>query len=122
MLLIIWILFGIGAAIAASNKGRSVFGWFLLGILLGPFGLLFALLISSNKDEIPPVIIAHELPPIPYSPEPEDETKVCPQCAETIKKAAKKCRYCGETFSFDQGKQEIEPKKEIKFDFTRRGS
>ncbi|MFZ5452912.1 MAG: hypothetical protein ACOZF2_13730 [Thermodesulfobacteriota bacterium] len=80
MLFIIWVLFGIGAAIAASNKGRSSLGWFLLGILLGPFALLYVLLVpviklggSSSLQELL-----------------ENETKICPHCAEAIKLSAKK--------------------------------
>jgi len=89
-LLIIWVLFSIGAAIAASNKGRRGFGWFLLGIPLGPFALLFAILLPAIKSTpaIQEII--------------ESETKICPQCAEAIKLAAKKCRYCGEIFSEEE--------------------
>jgi hypothetical protein len=32
----------------------------------------------------------------------DNETKVCPACAETIKLAAKKCRFCGEVFDPDK--------------------
>lgn len=58
--LILWLLFGIGCGIAASNKKRSVAGWFFLGILLGPFGLLFILLLkplpeSESANPRPPI-------------------------------------------------------------------
>jgi len=48
--LLIWILFGIGCAICASNKNRSVPGWFILGMLLGPFGLLFIFLLEPAES------------------------------------------------------------------------
>ena len=48
--IILWILFGIAAALAASSRGRSSFTWFILGGFLGPFGLLFALLLPSLKQ------------------------------------------------------------------------
>lgn len=41
---VIWILFGIISMVAAQKKGRSGCGWFLLGVLLGPFGFILALL------------------------------------------------------------------------------
>ena len=37
-----------------------------------------------------------ELPPKPA--EAAGDTKVCPECAETVKAAAKKCRFCGYRF------------------------
>jgi len=78
--LIIWFLFGLVAAVIANSKGRSGCGWFLLGVLIGPFSLVIAF-----------------LPAIPAKTgEPTPETHVvCPDCAELIRKEARVCKHCG---------------------------
>jgi hypothetical protein len=47
---IFWLLCGIASSIIAGNKGRSGFGWFLFGCLLGPFGIVFALMVSKQTQ------------------------------------------------------------------------
>jgi predicted KAP-like P-loop ATPase len=41
------LLFAVFSAVVASSKGRSGFGWFLIGLFFGPFGLIVALLPSK---------------------------------------------------------------------------
>jgi len=40
MIVVLWLIFATCSAVIASSKNRSGFGWFLLGILFGPFALL----------------------------------------------------------------------------------
>ena len=38
----LWAMFGVAAAIVGSNRGGSGGNWFLVGLLLGPIGLVLA--------------------------------------------------------------------------------
>ena len=95
--LLIWVLFGVGCAIAAANKKRSAAGWFFIGMFLGPFGLLFILLLSPLAAP-PPQSYPAPWPPVLPSGQVSlnQENKPCPVCAEIIKLEALKCRFCGE--------------------------
>lgn len=73
--LLAWICFGIACAKIAASKGRDAVGWFFLGALLGPFGLIFALLAGKEGAA-------------------KGERK-CPFCAEFIKAEARVCKHCG---------------------------
>lgn len=77
-----WLSAAVACAIVASIKGRSVLGWFLLGVLLGVIALLIVLSVSSLVVD-------------PNAPTEETHTK-CSHCAEYILREAIKCKHCGE--------------------------
>jgi hypothetical protein len=83
LLLPFWILCGFIACVIASGKGRSGFGWFLLGILFGPLALLAVAVASPDRSSKERAGLRNKT------------LRACPQCAETIKAEAVKCRFCG---------------------------
>jgi RNA polymerase subunit RPABC4/transcription elongation factor Spt4 len=64
----LWLLFGIVSAVIAARKDAGCLG-FILGVLLGPFGILIALFMKGNR-------------------------KACPLCKELVNKDAKICPHC----------------------------
>ena len=68
--LVIWLTFGFIAGYIYQRRGRSQVVGFIAGFLLGPIGVVLALISSS------------QLP-------------TCPFCAENVKKEALVCKHCG---------------------------
>ena len=83
-IVLIWILFGVVSSVVANNKGRSGAKWFWLGVLLGPFGLVLAFVVSPQRH----VVESRTLQ--------SGTMKRCPFCAEIIRVQAMTCRYCGQ--------------------------
>jgi hypothetical protein len=79
----IWLLCGIVAAYIYQRKGRSGLAAFIIGVLLGPIGVILALLSSTDEKAVEKKQFA------------SGEMKKCPHCAELIKNDAKVCKFCG---------------------------
>lgn len=69
-------------AIAASNRGRSWLGWFIIGFFL-PLISLLALLLLPNLH-----VVLDDL-------KKKAMSRLCPHCKEPIRKDAVKCKHCG---------------------------
>lgn len=77
MFIVVAIVFGVIAALVATEKGRSPIGWFFTGFLVGPFSLAV-------------IALPRKLRAGRYSE--------CPACFEVVREDASVCRYCGTEF------------------------
>lgn len=51
-ILLIWLLCAVAAAVIASAKGRSGFGWLLLGMLIGIFAVIIVACLPNLKAQV----------------------------------------------------------------------
>lgn len=93
-IIVILLVCGIISAVVASNKGRNAFGWFLIGSILGIFGVILIACMSSLKPQ--QVYLGSE------SNNAGDyvrRVKFCPDCAEEVLAEARICKHCRHEFS-----------------------
>jgi hypothetical protein len=115
VILLCGLVTGTGAGVIASNKGRSGFGYFLLGFFFSIVGLLIAIgMPALNAAGTPRQLRANDLVVChacrrPHradaiscpscgvgAPDPHAHEKKCPACAEWVLQEARKCKHCGE--------------------------
>jgi hypothetical protein len=90
--MVLLIIAMIPAAIAHS-KGRSFMGWWLYGMALWIIALPHSIMAKNLKEARAEAQRQQD-----YKAQ-IDSSKTCPKCAETVKRAALVCRFCGYEFT-----------------------
>jgi hypothetical protein len=75
----------------ADSKGRNGIGWFVLGLLLPIISLLALIALPALSKGDKPASAGQ------WQAQDGREFRPCPDCAEPIRRAAVKCRFCGWT-------------------------
>lgn len=84
---VFWLICAACTAIVASSKGRSPFGWLILGALFGIFALILVAALPRKGNPSDAITGTDIITP---------KTHVkCPDCAEFVKKEARVCKHCG---------------------------
>jgi double zinc ribbon protein len=80
----LWLVFAITTAVVANSRGASGCLWFLIGALLGPIGLVLAVIVAKPDGRCP------------FCREAIDSRAVrCPHCQGVIQQTAGFCSKCG---------------------------
>jgi hypothetical protein len=114
--LIIWLLFGICAAIVAGNRGENGCLWFTLGLLLGPIGFALAFTtgakcpacatrISKSARVCPRCHV--DLTPV--SQHQTGSSLLCPHCDTPLEPGMGRCPGCHNSFTCPACKTRLEP-------------
>lgn len=83
-LFLVWVVIAIFTAVIASSRGRSAFGWFLLGMCFSLLATLLVVALPSRKSADG------------HTPAPSPATHIkCPDCKELVLRDASVCKHCG---------------------------
>ncbi|MCB9456093.1 MAG: zinc ribbon domain-containing protein [Anaerolineaceae bacterium] len=88
--LLFWIICGLIAGYIYKNKGRSYGVGCIAGFLLGPIGIILALVSGKSDEGLQKQQRKNEEKLVASG-----EMKKCPHCAELIRADAKVCKHCG---------------------------
>lgn len=81
--LVFWLICGVIAYYIYQGKGRAGLWGFLVGFMLGPLGIVYALARSTDTERAERLAVE------------SGEAKWCPYCGELIRYEARVCKHCG---------------------------
>ncbi len=92
------VLFGLLCSSIAKSKNRDPLAYFLLGFLLGIFGLIIAAIVPKKEIKqryAPPYQPPGAVQPPPPSTQWQSRASTCPQCGFQVNPDAQICPNCG---------------------------
>jgi hypothetical protein len=98
---VFWIFCIVITVILAANKGRSMLGWGILSLFVGPLAWVVYILpplqqegqTGSAVQAMSAIPVQSLSRPVPGDTDGQD-WKTCPYCAEQVRRKAIKCKHC----------------------------